>query len=199
MNRLLAASFALAALSSCQACRAKPSIHDGAPVKDMSTTKDSSEQDDISAQIQEYEQEAAARDAKRVCERPIPIFEGSITVHPRDYQHSVARGEDFIDEPIDGLDKVLSKSAQVRFTLDYPFERPFAGVVTGDITLRRTVDAIRAGFRQMYQGTTQRDLPGTYNKEVTGPYGRAFHVIDDLVIARIDLCADDTFLIVINS
>jgi hypothetical protein len=199
MNRLLVASVALAAVSSCQARRVKPSIHDGAPVKDPSTTQDSSDKEDLSELIQKSEREAAARDAKRVCKSPIPIFEGSITVNSSDYQHSVARGEDFVDEPISGLDRVLSKSAQVRFTLDYPFERPFAGVVTGDITLRRTIDAIRAGFRQMYQGTTQRDIPGTYNKDVMGPYGRAFHVIDDLVIARILLCEDDTFLIVINS
>jgi hypothetical protein len=165
----------------------------------MSTAKDSSEENDISTQIRRSEQEAAERDARRVCERPVPIFEGSITVNSSDYRHSVARGDDFVDEPIDGLNIALSKSAQVRFTLDYPFERPFAGVVTGDITLRRTIDAIRAGFRQMYQGTTQRDIPGTYNKDVTGPYGRAFHVIDDLVIQRIVLCADDTFLIVICS
>jgi hypothetical protein len=45
----------------------------------------------------------------------------------------------------------------------------------------------------MYEGTTQRDIPKMVNKDVTGPYGRAFHVIRDLVIESIDLC-DDTWL-----
>lgn len=81
-----------------------------------------------------------------------------------DYLHAVTRGEDVVDEPIDGLDRVYSKSMQVRCTLDYSFERPFDGVVTGDITLRRTIDAIRPGFWKMYEGSTQRDLPGVHNK-----------------------------------
>ena len=179
MKWLLVAGVVIAALSSCR--------------------RDSSAKDDPSAQIRRSEQLAAKRDAARVCERPIAIYDGSITVDRSDYLHSVERGEDFVDEPIDGLDKVLSKSTRVRFTLDYPFERPFAGVVTGEITLRRAIDAIRAGFREMYRETTQRDIPGTYNKDVTGPYGRAFHAIDDLVIEQIDLCADDTLSIVIGS
>jgi hypothetical protein len=40
----------------------------------------------------------------------------------------------------------------------------------------------------MYEGTTQRDIPNMSNKDVTGPYGRASHVIGDLVIEHIDLC-----------
>ena len=113
--------------------------------------------------------------------------------------HPVARGEDLVDEPIEGLDRVISTSARVRFTLDYPFEKPFAGVVAGKLTLRRTVDAIRAGFREMYEGSTQRDIPGMHNKDVTGRYGRAFHAIGDLVIERIELCADDSLSIFIGS
>lgn len=127
------------------------------------------------------------------------VYDGSVTVNGSDYLHAVARGEDYVDETIAGLDRVLTKSTRVRFTLDYPFERPFDGVVMGEITLRRTIDAIRSGFRQMYKGTTQSDIPGMHNKDVAGPYGRAFHVIGDLVIERIDLCADDTFLIAIGS
>jgi hypothetical protein len=159
----------------------------------------SSAKDNPSARIAQYGHQAANRDAERPCERPVAVYEGSIQVARSDYLHPVARGQDFVDEPIDGLDRVLSKSTRVRFTLDYPFERPFAGVVTGDISLRRTIDAIRAGFRTMYEGTTQRDIPGMHNKDVSGPYGRAFHVIDDLVIEGIDLCADDTFAITIGS
>jgi hypothetical protein len=96
-------------------------------------------------------------------------------------------------------ENVISPAKSVRFTLDYPFERPFTGVVTGEITLRRTIDAIRAGFRKMYEGSTQRDMPGVANKDVTGTYGQAFHVIDDLVIETIELCADDSLSIFIGS
>ena len=38
-----------------------------------------------------------------------------------------------------------------------------------------------------------------YNKDVTGPYGRAFHIMDDLVIEGIDLCGDDFLSITIGS
>lgn len=165
----------------------------------MSATPDSSSKDDFAVQIKRSEQQAAELDAARECERPIAVYDGSITVNRSDYLHSVARGEDFVDARIDGLDRIVSKSTRVRFTLDYPFERPLDGVVTGKITLRRTIDAIRETYRQMYKDTTQHDIPGMYNKEVTGPYGRAFHVIDDLIIERIDLCADDTFSIAIGS
>jgi hypothetical protein len=132
---------------------------------------------DLSDQIQRSEQRAAERDTARVCERPVAV----------------------LDEPIADLDRVVTKSTRVRFTLDYPFERPFAGVITGKITLRRTIDGIRAALRTMYEGSTQRDLPELENKEVTGPYGKAFHVISDLIIEQIDLCADDTLSIYIGS
>lgn len=188
MKWLLVASVTTAALA-CEGRDAKPSIRDESPPP----------KDDVSAQIQRAEQQAAERDAERACERPIKVYGGSIMVNASDYIHPVKRGTDYVEEPIAGLDRVLSKGAQVRFTLDYPFERPFAGVVTSPITLRRTIDAIRAGFRKMYEGTTQRDIPGMLNKDVTGPYGQAVHAIDDLVIERINLCADDTLLIDIGS
>jgi hypothetical protein len=190
MQRLLVASVALAALWSCRAGGTEPTSHESA-VKSVNAG--------LSSEIQRSEQRAAKRDAERVCERPILVYDGSIEVNSSDYLHSVARGEEFVDEPIDGLDRVISKSTRVRFTLDYPFETPFAGVVAGEITLRRTIDAIRAGFRKMYEGSEQRDIAGMHNKDVTGPYGRAFHVIDDLVIERIDLCADDSLAIFIGS
>jgi hypothetical protein len=154
---------------------------------------------DRSAELQQYEQLAAERDAERACEHPRAVYDGSIAVNSTDYIHSVARGDDFVDVPIEGLDRIISASAKVRFSLDYPFEKPFNGVVTGQITLRRTIDAIRAGFRHMYEGSTEREIPGMSNKDVSGPYGRAFHAIDDLVIEHIDLCADDSLVIDIGS
>ncbi|MGE3456887.1 MAG: hypothetical protein AB7O24_17380 [Kofleriaceae bacterium] len=127
------------------------------------------------------------------------VYDGSIEVDSTDYLHPVQRGDDYVNEAISGLDRVVSKAQRVRFTLDYPFEKPFEGVVTGSITLQRTIDAIRAGLRKMYEGTTQRDIPQMHNKEVVGAYGRAFHVIGDLVIERIELCADDSLSIFIGS
>jgi hypothetical protein len=95
-----------------------------------------------------------------------------------------------VKETIPGLDRVISKAPKIDFTLDYPFEKPFESSITGRITLRRVIDAVRAGFRHMYEGTTQRDIPKLENKDVNGPYGRVFHVIGDLVIESIDLCDD---------
>lgn len=92
-----------------------------------------------------------------------------------DYVHPVEKGDDYVDEPLRDLDKVLTNAAEVRFTLDYPFERPFAGLITKPITLRRLVDGIRAGFRKMYAGATEREIPGMMNKDVQGLYGRSFH------------------------
>lgn len=104
-----------------------------------------------------------------------------------------------MDEAIPDLDRVISTAPRIEFTLDYPFEKPFTGSITGDITLRRIIDAVRSGFRHMYEGTTQRDIPNMYNKDVNGPYGRAFHVIGDLVIERIDLCDGGRLDILIGS
>jgi len=129
----------------------------------------------------------------------IAVYRVSIDAAASDYVHPVERGEDFVDEPIGGLDRIVSKASRVQCQLDYPFEKPFAGDVTGEITLRRTIDAIRAGFRKMYEGATQRDIPGMYNKDVAGPYGRSFHAIEDLAIERIDLCGDESFSISIGS
>jgi hypothetical protein len=190
MQPLLVATVTLATLLSCRARGTEPTSHESS-VKATGA--------DPSSEIQRSEQRATERAAEHVCERPVRVYDGSIEVNSSDYVHPVAHGEDYVDEPIDGLDRVISKSRSVRFTLDYPFETPFAGVVTGEITLRRTIDAIRAGFRKMYEGSTQRDIPRLENKDVTGPYGRAFHAIGDLVIERIDLCADDSFSIFIGS
>jgi hypothetical protein len=93
----------------------------------------------------------------------------------------------------------VSSAPELRFTLDYPFEKPFTGTVTGALTLRRIIDAVRAGFRTMYQGTTEREIPGMANKDVRGAYGKAFHVIGDLVIEEIQLCDGKTLEIGIGS
>lgn len=74
-------------------------------------------------------------------------------------------------------------------------EKPFAG----KITLRAVIDAIRAGFREMYEGAKVGDIPGMMNKDVNGAYGNAFHDIGDLVIEGIDLCDGDVLEISIGS
>ena len=186
MQSLLVAIIAVALLSSCRARRSTPSAHETSAAE-------------RSSEIERSEQRAAERDADRECERPIPVYDGSIAVNSSDYVQPVAHGDDFVDETIEGLDRIVTTSTRVRFTLDYPFERPFTGVIEGEITLRRTIDAIRAGFRKMYERTTERDIPGMHNKNVTGPYGQAFHAIEDLVIERIDVCADESLSIAIGS
>jgi hypothetical protein len=150
--------------------------------------------------IRRSEALAAQRDAERVpCRGAATLYDGSIAVDAHDYVQS-RRGADDVGEDIAGLDSIVSPAAQLRFHLDYPFEKPYVGTVTGGITLRKVIDAVRAGFRKMYEGTSQRDIPGVANKEVTGPYGRAFHGIGDLVITHIALCdADGTLEIDIES
>ena len=183
---------AITALSSCKGTQSTPSAQKEGPLS-------KSTEDIIGSQIRDSEQQAATRAAARVCNQAVQVYDGSIAVSSNAYVHSVARGDDYVDVPIEGLDSVYTQSTRVQFTLDYPFEQPLTGAITGEITLRRTIDAIRAAYRQMYAGTTQRDLPGMDNKDVTGAHGRAFHVIDDLFIERIDLCAGDTLDIMIGS
>lgn len=133
------------------------------------------------------------------CDRAVPVYEGSIDVDSREYLEVVEHGDDYVDQPIVGLDRIVSTSPRVGFVLDYPFERPYAGSVRGTISLRATIDAIRAAYRTMYEGAVAQPIPGMQNQDVRGPYGRAFHVIGDLVIERIELCADDTLRIAIGS
>jgi hypothetical protein len=138
---------------------------------------------------QQTEAAASARsDTPAQCPGRVTLYDGSIAVNAQDHVHLVPRAADYVEEDIAELDRVLSTAGQLRFTLDYPFEEPFEGTVTGRITLRTIIDAVRAGFRRMYEGTTQRDIPGMENKDVNGSYGRAFHVIGDLVIESIELC-----------
>jgi len=121
------------------------------------------------------------------CGSPVEVFSGSIEVAATGYEGATE------------LDRVVTKAERVSFTLDYPFEKPFAGTVIAPITLRRIVDAIRAGFRTMYEGAEQRDIPGLMNKDVRGVYGRSFHAIGDLVIESVQLCADGRLDIDIGS
>lgn len=93
------------------------------------------------------------------------------------------------DRPCDtaGLDAVAVPANTVTLTLDYPFNKPLVKTLhspTG-FTLRQIIEAIRAGYREMYQATRDAQLPGLLNRHVTGPYGDAYHAMEDLVIERI--------------
>ena len=48
----------------------------------------------------------------------------------------------------------------------------------------------------MYRGATPQDLPNLENKLVDGDYGRAFHVIEDLVIESIEIDEEAAELII---
>lgn len=107
-----------------------------------------------------------------------------------DYRHLVRRGEAFLEVDVSDLDVVVTGLAQLRFTLDYPFDGPYEGVVIdegGGITLRRIIDAIRGGFRVMYEGASYEELPNLANQQVDGTYGRAYHVLDDVFLERVTL------------
>ncbi len=143
------------------------------------------------AMVRAADEASARRDAQRAeCKQRITIYDGSIAVDARDYVHPVAHGDAWTEDAISDaeLDRVVATAPRIDFTLDYPFDTSFTSSITGELTLRRTIDAVRRAFRHMYEGTTERDIPNLYNKDVTGPYGRAFHAIGDLVIERIDLC-----------
>jgi hypothetical protein len=166
--------------------------------RNPTVSKAEAAQSNPAAEIQRAEQKSAERRAEVECRGGKELYSGSITVDS-EYVHPVKRGEKYVDEPVPGLDRVVSKAPQLRFTLDYPFEKPFNGVVTGELTLRRIIDSVRAGYRTMYQGTQEREIPGLMNKDVRGPYGRAFHVIGDLVIEGIQLCDDNRLDLTIGS
>ncbi len=93
--------------------------------------------------------------------------------------------DDTVSTPIEGLDDVLLESGGVELVLDYPFELPYRAELAGDITLRRIIDAVRSGFREMYRGATHAPIEGLLNEHVAGTYGQAFHGIHDLVIEGI--------------
>src|SRR6266568_6923958 len=114
---------------------------------------------------------------------PRLIYEGSIKVDDLDYAHYVERDGDYVRVEIDGLDDIVTRAPRLRFTLDYPFEKPCEGTVVGDagVTLRQIIAAIRTCFRAMYRGAVHEPIPNLHNQRVDGDYGRAFHAIGDLV------------------
>jgi len=117
------------------------------------------------------------------------VYEGSIPVADTAYRHTDLVDDVYAEVDIPGLDAVVSRAPSLTFTLDYPFDQPFHGRVTGvqGITLRHIIDAVRDAYRHMYEATSVEDIAHLANKAVTGKYGTAVHVIDDLVIERIVL------------
>ena len=156
---------------------------------------------ELLASIQSSEAAAVEREKSRAQrKRLLCLYDQSgISVAERDYMHSVEQSDESVSQEIEALDELISAGATITFTLCYPFEKPFNGVVQGEVTLRRLIDAIRGGFDTMYEGTTQRDIPGMDNKEVSGPYGTSFHVMSDLFIESIELCEGDVLEISIGS
>lgn len=122
---------------------------------------------------------------------PRTIYEGSVSVADSAYTHTVfdERTDDYVEAPIEGLDERVSTLSRIAFTLDYPFDKPYHGEIISDAgpTLRQIIDGIRKGFRAMYRGASEQDIPNLVNKLVDGDYGRACHVIEDLVIEAIEL------------
>jgi hypothetical protein len=186
--RIVLATLVLSCVASCGAC---------APKSAVSGTSRAAP--GPASQVASRERQASQRRAEAVCRNPVDLYEGSIAVDASDYVHMAKRGGKYVKEAIPGLDRDVSSVPDLRFTLDYPLEQPFTGTVTAPVTLRRIIDAVRAGFRTMYQGTTEREIPGLANKDVRGVYGKAFHVIGDLVIEGIQLCDGKTLDIEIGS
>jgi hypothetical protein len=117
------------------------------------------------------------------------LYEGSLQIADADYTHPVEKDDDYVDVEIEGLDERVTRLTELRFTLDYPFDRPYEGMVITDAgaSLRQIFDAIRGGFRVMYRGASHEEIPNLVNQRVEGDYGRAFHAIGDLVVERIEL------------
>jgi len=119
-------------------------------------------------------------------------YDGSIEVASDDYleRRVNEEGDDVEGLPIEGLDAVIIEMPYVDFTLEYPFTRPYDGVVDGGpdgITLRQIIDAVRRGSREMYRAAAHQPIARLMNPRVEGRYGTAFHAIDDLVIEGIVL------------
>lgn len=115
------------------------------------------------------------------------IYEGQIAIASTDYTNPIEQGDDFVDVEIEGLDERVTSRSVLRFTLDYPFERPYEGEVVADggASLRQIIDGVRAAYRHMYTDVTIEPIANLDNKRVRGAYGEAVHVIDDLVIESI--------------
>lgn len=117
------------------------------------------------------------------------IYDGCLAVDASDYTHLVEREDAYEEVELDGLDACVTRAPLLRFTLDYPFDRPFAGTVGGGsgVTLRQIIDAIRQGLQRMYAGSSREQHPLLVNQVVHGDHGQAEHAIEDLVIERITL------------
>jgi hypothetical protein len=131
------------------------------------------------------------------CGHGVAVISELIKVDSTAYLRSMPRDGELFDEPIEDVDRVVS-TAPVKFTLVRPFDRPINGSVSAPVTLRRTIDAIRASVRAMYEGATIKTIPNSTLKDVNGPYGRALFGIDDLFIARIERCDGDVFDVTID-
>lgn len=97
------------------------------------------------------------------------ILEQPLRVDSPEYLH--------LGEPITGLDEVVSSHGELAFSIEYPFDKPLARTVSGPLTRRAIIDAIRAAIRAMYAAD--------------GTYGRAHQQLDHLFIDRIVLDGHD--------
>lgn len=149
--------------------------------------------------LQASERRAMERDARRECRNAKTVYDGGARVQDTTWVHTVDQNGEYVEEAISGLDDVIAKGKSFTFTLDYPFEKPFTGRVEGELTRRKAIDAIRAGFRKMFEVSKIEDIPGMANKRVTGPYGEGFHEIGDLYIEHIELCDGSTLQISMGS
>ncbi|MCU0698749.1 MAG: hypothetical protein MUC96_19785 [Myxococcaceae bacterium] len=133
------------------------------------------------------------------CDNARVVFDGVVNVKDDRFTHVVEQEGNFFEEPWPDLDVVVARARRFQFTLEYPFEKAFTGELQGELTARKAITAIRAGFRTMYGASTVKEIPGMLNKQVTGPYGEAFHALDDLVIEGIEVCDDHTLRVSIGS
>jgi hypothetical protein len=187
MNRLMVVVLGLGAVGACTKDAPPPAPSPESPERAVTIET-----------LRASEARALSREVP-TCRNARPIFDGMVQVNSDAFTQSVERDGEFAEEPMQGLDAVVARARRFQFTLDYPFEKPFTGTIQGDLTVRKAVSAIRAGFRSMYRASTVRDIPGVLNRHVTGEYGEAFHDIDDLVIEGIDVCDDHTLRISIGS
>lgn len=117
------------------------------------------------------------------------LYDGQIAVSRTDYAHETEEDGEDVELEIPGLDERVTSLAVLHFTLDYPFKRPYQGQVRtdGGASLRQIIDGIRDAYRRMYRDAVIEPIANLDNKRVTGDYGEANHVIEDLVIESIEL------------
>jgi hypothetical protein len=60
------------------------------------------------------------------------VYKGCLPVDASHYINRVLRGEDVVEEEIEGLDEPVTRTLVLQFTLDYPFEEPYEATVVGD-------------------------------------------------------------------